>query len=152
MVFILMYAPVFIIKKTSLQPGMPFPKTLARFNKHVTNRFVLLFAGWIPPLAIVIHHGRLSGRKYRTPILAFPTDYGFVFALTYGRDVDWVKNLFAAGEGVIEYGGSEFPLISFRFISLDEVNAVFPLPVRIFLRLLSVEDCLLAEKLQEPDA
>jgi hypothetical protein len=84
--------------------------------------------------------------------LAFPTDYGFVFALTYGRDVDWVKNLFAAGDGVIEYGGSEFPLSSFRFISLDEVNPVFPLPVRIFLRLLSVEDCLLAEKLQEPDA
>jgi len=128
---------------------MPFPKTLARFNKHVTNRFMLLFAGWIPPLATVIHHGRFSGRKYRTPIMAFPTDHGFVFALTYGRDVDWVKNLFAAGDGVIVYGGSEFPIISFRFISFDEVNAVFPLPVRIFLRLLSVEDCLLAEKLQE---
>ena len=125
---------------------MPFPRTLARFNKHVTNRFTLLFAGWIPPLATVIHLGRVSGRKYRTPIMAFPTDQGFVFALTYGRDVDWVKNLFAAGEGIIEYGGSEFPLISFRFITFGEVNAVFPLPVRIFLRLLSVEDCLLAKK------
>jgi len=130
---------------------MPFPKTLARFNKHVTNRFVLLFARWIPPLATVIHHGRLTGRKYRTPILAFPTDPGFVFALTYGRSVDWVKNLIAAGHGIIEYGGSEFPLSSFRFISFDEVNAVFPLPVRILFRLLSVEDCLLAEKLQEPE-
>ncbi|MCW3991872.1 MAG: hypothetical protein NWE79_04130 [Candidatus Bathyarchaeota archaeon] len=77
---------------------------------------------------------------------------GFVFALTYGRDVDWVKNLFAAGDGVIEYCGSEFPLISFRFISFDEANAVFPLPVRIFFRLLSVEDCLLVEKQQEPEA
>jgi hypothetical protein len=77
--------------------------------------------------------------------------HGFVFALTYGRDVDWVKNLFAAGDGIIEYGGSEFPLITFRFISFDEVNAVFLLPVRIFLRSLSVEDCLLAEKLQEPE-
>ena len=131
---------------------MPFPKTLARFNKHVTNRFVLLFSGWIPPLATVIHHGRSSGRKYRTPILAFPTDHGFVFALTYGRDVDWVKNLLASGDGIIEYGGNEFPLTSFRFISFDEVDAVFPLPVRIFLRSLSVEDCLQAEKLQEPDA
>jgi deazaflavin-dependent oxidoreductase (nitroreductase family) len=131
---------------------MPFPKTLARFNKHVTNRFVLLFAGWIPPLATVIHHGRLTGRKYRTPILAFPTDPGFVFALTYGRDVDWVKNLFAAGDGIIEYGGSEFLLISFRFISFDEVNDVFPLPVRILFRLLSVEDCLLVEKELEPEA
>ena len=131
---------------------MPFPKTLARFNKHVTNRFILLFAGWFPPLATLIHHGRFSGCKYNTPILAFPTGHGFVFALTYGRDVDWVKNLFAAGRGIIEYGGSEFPLISFRFISFDEVNAVFPLPVLFLLRLLSVKDCLLAEKQREPEA
>jgi hypothetical protein len=131
---------------------MPFPRTLARFNKHVTNRFTLLFAGWIPPLATVIHLGRVSGRKYSTPILAFPTGHGFVFALTYGRDVDSVKNLFAAGDGIIEYCGSEFHLISFRFISFDKVNAVFPLSVLFLLRLLSVEDCLLVEKQREPEA
>ncbi|MCW3992332.1 MAG: nitroreductase family deazaflavin-dependent oxidoreductase [Candidatus Bathyarchaeota archaeon] len=126
---------------------MPFPKSLARFNKHVTNRFTLLLAGWVPPLAMVNHRGRSSGRGYRTPVLAFPDDGGFVFALTYGRDVDWVKNLRAHDSGSVEYGGSEIPLQTFRFIAFDEVKGVFPLPVRVFLRLLSVEDCVKAEKI-----
>jgi deazaflavin-dependent oxidoreductase (nitroreductase family) len=124
---------------------MPFPRSLARFNRHVTNRFTLLFAGWVPPLAVVNHRGRVSGRFYRTPVLAFPDDGGFVFALTYGRDVDWVKNLLAFDSGSVEYGGSEISLRSFRFIVFDEVKGVFPLPVRVFLRLLSVEDCVRAE-------
>jgi len=68
---------------------MPIPKSIANFNKHVTNKFFLLFAGRLSPFAIVNHKGRRSGRSYRTPILAFPMEAGFVFALTYGRDVDW---------------------------------------------------------------
>jgi deazaflavin-dependent oxidoreductase (nitroreductase family) len=126
---------------------MPFPGSLARFNRHVTNRLTLLFAGWVPPLAVVNHRGRVSGRFFRTPVLAFPDDGGFVFALTYGRDVDWVKNLWASDSGSVEYGGSEIPIPSFRFIALDEVKGVFPLPVRVFLRLLSVEDCVRADKI-----
>ena len=105
-------ARLFFIIKNILTIKMPFPKTLARFNKHVINRFMLLFAGWIPPLAIVMHLGRFSGHKYRTPIMAFPSDGGYVFALTYGRNVDWVKNLLASGIGSLEHFGSEFPVHS----------------------------------------
>jgi len=63
---------------------MPIPRGIAIFNKYVTNQLFLLFAGWIPPLAIVNHIGRNSGRNYRTPIMAFQYENGFVFALTYG--------------------------------------------------------------------
>jgi hypothetical protein len=45
------------------------------------------------------HRGRKSGNLHRTPILAFPIIEGFDFALTYGRNVDWVKNLLAGGSG-----------------------------------------------------
>ena len=124
---------------------MPLPRTLARFNKRVTNRFVLLFAGWIPPLATVIHRGRASGRRYRTPVLAFQTPNGFVVPLTYGRDVDWAKNLSAAGCGTIERGGAESHLAFIRLIPYGGVKAAFPFLARTLLRLLSVEDCLLAE-------
>jgi deazaflavin-dependent oxidoreductase (nitroreductase family) len=46
---------------------------------------------------VVIHRGRTAGLLYRTPVTAFPYRDGFLIALTYGRDVDWVKNVIAEG-------------------------------------------------------
>jgi len=124
---------------------MPIPKYIAFINKHVTNRFFLLFAKWLPPFAIVNHRGRRSGRRYRTPILAFPTGTGFVFALTYGRDVDWVRNLMASDSGRLEYKGDEIPIHGIRFERYDDVRELFPYLVRLPLDLISIEDCLLVE-------
>ncbi|NKY38606.1 DUF2087 domain-containing protein [Cellulomonas septica] len=45
-----------------------------------------------------MHHvGRSSGRRYRTPVMAFRTPRGVVVALTYGPDVQWLHNIDAAG-------------------------------------------------------
>jgi deazaflavin-dependent oxidoreductase (nitroreductase family) len=125
---------------------MPLPKSIAILNKHITNRFFLLFAGWIPPLAMVKHRGRTSGRYYRTPIMAFPTDNGYVFALTYGKGVDWVKNLLASNSGGLKYNGADNLIHSIHFASYEDVKDVFPVFVRQFLRILSVNDCLITEK------
>jgi deazaflavin-dependent oxidoreductase (nitroreductase family) len=125
---------------------MPIPKSITKFNKYFTNRFVLLFAGWIPPLAIIKHRGRITGRTYRTPIMAFPINHGYVFALTYGRNVDWVKNLKASNSGRLIYNGIEASIHSIRIVSYEEVKYVFPVLINLFLRFLSVNDCLIAEK------
>jgi hypothetical protein len=37
--------------------------------------------------------GRTSGRPYETPVEAFATDDGFLVALPYGPDTDWLKNV-----------------------------------------------------------
>ncbi|MFH2112580.1 MAG: nitroreductase family deazaflavin-dependent oxidoreductase [Candidatus Bathyarchaeota archaeon] len=124
---------------------MPIPKKVAVFNKYVTNRIILPFAGWLPPFAEITHTGRRSGRMYRTPVLAFASEDGFVLALTYGRDVDWVRNLRAAG-GVIRQGGERYSLISVDFIGYDEVEAYLPSLICAFLKLLSVEDFMRARK------
>jgi len=118
---------------------MPIPKKVAVINKYVTNRIILTFAGWLPPFAEITHTGRRSGRVYRTPVLAFSTGDGFVLALTYGRDVDWVKNL-QASAGSIKRGGERYPLASVRFIGQDDAENVVPFLLRAFLSLLSVED------------
>jgi hypothetical protein len=55
-------------------------------------------AGRVPPLAIVQHLGRRSGQSYRTPVLAFPTDEGYVSPLPYGTDTDWCLNVLEAGK------------------------------------------------------
>ena len=125
---------------------MPFPKGIAVFNKYVTNRLILPFAGWIPPLTIVNHQGRKSGRRYRTPIVAFIFENGFVFALTYGRDVDWVKNLIASGSGTLGYKGEHIGIHNIRHTLYDEVKDAFPFLFRVLLNIISVEHCLIVER------
>ena len=125
--------------------NMPIPKEVAVFNKYVTNRFFLIFAGSIPPFAIVNHRGRNSSRSYRTPILAFPTKMGFVFALTYGRNVDWVKNLIASDGGILEYNKEEIPIREVRICKMDDVVEIFPFWIRLPLSIISIEDCVLVE-------
>ena len=50
------------------------PRAFARFNRRVANPVVRLVAGRLPPLAVVTHTGRRSGRSYRTPVMAFAKD------------------------------------------------------------------------------
>jgi deazaflavin-dependent oxidoreductase (nitroreductase family) len=71
---------------------------LARFNRRLFNPVVRTFAGRrLSPVAIMVHRGRRSGRRYRTPVLAFRLDDGYVIALFYGADRNWVRNVVAAG-------------------------------------------------------
>ena len=81
---------------------MPLSKRVAHFNRRVTNRVTRRFAWWLPGFAIVIHVGRRSGRRYRTPVNVFRSDGRYVFALTYGPETDWVRNVLAAGTCEVE--------------------------------------------------
>lgn len=76
---------------------MPLPDSVARLNRYVANPITRTFAGRVPWFALVVHRGRKSKRIYHTPVMAFGADDGFVIALTYGADRDWVKNVLAAG-------------------------------------------------------
>lgn len=76
---------------------MPLPAWLARFNRMVSNPVLGPAAARLPYCGVIVHRGRRSGRLYRTPVNAFPVDEGFVVALTYGRETDWVRNVLAAG-------------------------------------------------------
>ena len=75
---------------------MPAPRWVARANKASLNRLTKFIAPWAPGWAVVIHRGRRSGRTFRTPLWAFRRRDGFVIALTYGSDADWVRNVIAA--------------------------------------------------------
>jgi deazaflavin-dependent oxidoreductase (nitroreductase family) len=111
---------------------MPLPQRLARFNRHVTNPIARTVAGRIPPFAIVRHQGRRSGTVYRTPIMAFPNRAtgGYVVALTYGPDAQWVKNVLAAGGCEIERRGRTVSLTAPRLIGPAEAAPTLPAPVR----------------------
>ena len=90
---------------------MAIPRTVARWNKVGLNRVTRRIAPWMPGFGVVVHRGRRSGRRYRTPVNVFPTGGGYRFALTYGADTDWVKNVLAAGGCQLETRGRVVRLV-----------------------------------------
>jgi deazaflavin-dependent oxidoreductase (nitroreductase family) len=114
---------------------MPAPRSMARFNKSFTNRLTLRVAGYLPGFAIVSHIGRKSGRAYRTPVNAFRIDDGYIIALTYGSESDWVKNVLAAGSCELQTRGRRVRLTNPR-IETDKTKSWAPLPVRLILGLI----------------
>src|SRR5690606_5413410 len=75
---------------------MPLPRGLARANRYFINPVARRVAGWAPGFCILTHIGRRSGREYRLPLNVFRSGDTFVFALTYGSNADWVRNVMAA--------------------------------------------------------
>ena len=113
---------------------MPAPRSVARFNRRFWNPVVLRVAGHLPWFAILSHVGRKSRRVYRTPVNAFRTDGGYIIALTYGPESDWVKNVLAAGRCELLTRGRRVRPCDPR-IETDPSKRWAPLPVRLALSL-----------------
>jgi len=113
---------------------MHLPRFMRRVNRVVTNPILGTIAWVVPPLAVVHHVGRTSGRTYRTPVVAFKTAKGFVIPMTYGRDVDWGRNLVKAGGGEVEQMGRRFALRHPRIVDIKTAAPHLPGAVAAFLR------------------
>src|SRR5690606_4569158 len=125
---------------------MTFPRFMRRVNRVFTNPLMRTIAWIVPPLAIVHHVGRRSGRGYRTPVLAFPSAKGFVIPLTYGRDVDWARNLLAAAGGELEQGGRRVALRNPRIVDFEAAERGLPPPARAFFRALDLPGYVLLDR------
>src|SRR5215207_10819378 len=80
-------------------------------NKKIFNPVVLKFAGSShSPISIIRHVGRRSGKIYLTPVIAQSLSNGFVFILPYGNEVDWYRNILAAGQATVVWRGKECPI------------------------------------------
>jgi deazaflavin-dependent oxidoreductase (nitroreductase family) len=112
---------------------------LAKFNIIVTNRITGLFAGWLPGFGILIHVGRKSGKVYHTPINVFRVPNGFIIALTYSRQSEWVKNVLAAGGCELKTVGNNYHLSAPEVVH-DPSRRRFPIPVRLVLRLVGADE------------
>lgn len=125
----------------SRAPAPRLGRRMVRFNRLVTNRLTSPFAGWLPGFGIVLHTGRRSGRTYRTPVNVFRVSDGFVVALTYGPDAQWVRNVLAAGGCRLITRGREHHLRDPEIVH-DERRRFVPRPLRVILRLVRVTDFL----------
>jgi deazaflavin-dependent oxidoreductase (nitroreductase family) len=114
------------------------PRALARLNRRVANPVMRLPAGWLPPLAIVRHRGRVTGRTYATPVIAFRTSNGLVIGVLYGTSSDWVGNLRAARRVQVTRLGRTREYERPRLVDTADVRRLLPAPVRGAYRLLRV--------------
>jgi deazaflavin-dependent oxidoreductase (nitroreductase family) len=120
---------------------MPIPRVVGKWNKAGLNRLTRHVAPWMPGFGVVVHRGRRSGRRYQTPVNVFPAGDGYVLALTYGPDADWVKNVMAAGGCELRTRGQVVELGSPRLFHDESRSGIRPLERQV-LRALNVADFL----------
>jgi deazaflavin-dependent oxidoreductase (nitroreductase family) len=105
--------------------------------RHVVRRYInpvtRPLARRLPTFAILTHRGRKTGRTYRTPINVFRRGNDYLFFLTYGSDVQWVKNILATGSCTIETRGRIIELVEPELITDPELRPAAP-PVRFVER------------------
>jgi deazaflavin-dependent oxidoreductase (nitroreductase family) len=98
--------------------------------RHVATRFIdpllLPVATRLPAFGVLTHVGRKTGRVYRTPINLFRRGDAYLFFLTYGSDVQWVKNVIAAGSCSVETGGRFVELVEPELITDPELRPAPP--------------------------
>ena len=108
------------------------------FNKYVVNPILRRFASFSRgPFAVIHHVGRRSGKPYATPIIVEPMGNKFVIALTYGPEVDWYRNVRAAGHSTLLWHGKTYTLEQPEPIDREQALPAFPLPARMILRMLN---------------
>ncbi|KRE21926.1 nitroreductase/quinone reductase family protein [Agromyces sp. Soil535] len=79
--------------------------------KNTLNRLALRLArSGRGPFALVRHVGRKSGKTFETPIILARVPDGFVAELTYGTDVNWYRNIVAAGQCEVVWRGRDYAI------------------------------------------
>src|SRR5690606_18078390 len=129
-------APCRTRRYAARMPGPPTPRMrfLRPFTTAVVNPVTRRFIHHLPGFGIIGYRGRTSGRRYRTPMNYFRDGDDYVFALSYGADVDWVKNVLAAGEANLQIGNRNAALTDPELL-IDHARRLMPFGVRQFLRL-----------------
>ena len=127
---------------------MPVPAAVRRFNKHVTNPVLRHLAGhgWFVE---VEHRGRRSGTTFHTPLMAFRNGSTVTVALTYGPDVDWLRNVRAAGGARMHVGRALVTLGAPPALDEQEALRRMPVPIRRMLPLLGCHDFVALPVLSE---
>jgi len=113
---------------------MHVPYFMRSVNRVFTNPVMGTVAWLVPPLAVIHHVGRKSGREYRAPVVAFRSADGFVVPMTYGRDVDWGRNIVKAHGCELAQMGRRYKLRNPRVVDGAHAYPHLPIGVRGMLK------------------
>ena len=97
------------------------------FNKYIFNRITLIVAGkGNVPFSILRHIGRRSGRTYQTPVLASYIGEMVLIPLSYGENVDWLRNTLARGGCELRWRNKWMRAINPLVIDSQTAFAILP--------------------------
>lgn len=102
------------------------------------------------PFSLVRHVGRRTGRTYETPLILATVPGGFVAELTYGPEVQWYRNVTAAGRCVVVVGGVEHDVEGIEPYPVEAGRAAFGVPASLVLRLLRRRDFRFLREARDP--
>jgi deazaflavin-dependent oxidoreductase (nitroreductase family) len=88
------------------------------------------------PFSLIRHTGRKTGKTYETPLLLATFGDDFVAELTYGPQVQWYRNVVAAGTCTVLVKGVEYPIDAIRPCDHEVGMRAFGYPAALVLRLL----------------
>ena len=112
-------------------------RTWLRILQHTLNPLTLRMARrGVGPFALVRHRGRKSGRTFETPLILARVPGGFVAELTYGPEVNWYRNLVAAGGGSVVWKGRPYTIDAIEPMATDAGRRAFGPPASWLLTLL----------------
>lgn len=124
-----------------------FRDRIRKFNKQTLNPATLNIAGKKSRIYASIEHvGRKSGRMYKTPVVVRPFGDGFVIPLPYGSNVDWCRNIMAAGNCEMTWDEREYKLEKPEIVPLAKALYAYPLAQRIIFSVGGIKECLQLHK------
>jgi deazaflavin-dependent oxidoreductase (nitroreductase family) len=85
------------------------------------------------PFSLVRHVGRRSGETHETPVVLARVPEGFVVELAYGEEVNWLRNVEAAGGCVVRFGGTDYRVDGLEPLDPGTARAAFPAVRRAIL-------------------
>jgi hypothetical protein len=125
---LLAYSPLLRVKWFSDRTRR-FTKTANRPMRRIAGtRLGMLYFN----LGALHHIGRRSGRTYVTPLSAYRLGEGLVLGVAY-PEVDWCRNVLAAGKCTLTWNGKEYALERPELIPAAQAMKAYPLLVKPFV-------------------
>jgi deazaflavin-dependent oxidoreductase (nitroreductase family) len=132
-----------VIMRTKNRRGLLLVR---RFGRRFGRPVEMRTAGEPGASAAVIRHvGRRSGAPYATPIGVYPLGDDFLVYLPYGAEVDWLRNILAAGSAELRVEGRTH-LVAPRVVEPAEALPHLSAADRRVARLFGVTDFLVLER------
>ena len=130
-------APILITGADPPRPEIAQRTTRRRFLwllNNTLNRVTSQIArSGYGPFSLIRHVGRKSGRTYETPVILAKVPEGFIAELTYGDNVNWYRNVLAAGGCVVVHHRVEYRVTAVEPCNAQRGLSAYPAPFRIVL-------------------